>query len=148
VALAKAHLDRFDFVGLTGRFAESIYVLCTSLGWELPAVYPVANIGAKFSEDELTDETRSLIQDLVKLDTQVYEHAQEIFKRQLQEHPVDVVAMNKYLIDQLVLVNRDRDRLYAQSPRRVWNGVRGVWHRVRQRWNALRGVLEKTDAHR
>lgn len=79
--LAKKKILEFAFVGLSEKFEESLDLLCYTFGWR-----PIRNIinqnvaDKKVQKKDLSKETIEGIQDCVKLDTQLYNYATQLFE--------------------------------------------------------------------
>ncbi|MCC5785592.1 MAG: sulfotransferase family 2 domain-containing protein [Phycisphaerales bacterium] len=81
--LAKERLDDMFFVGLMERFDESVILLGRKLGWSRLA-YGRSNVNPdRARADEIDADTRELIERHNLLDTELYQHAEELFNRRL-----------------------------------------------------------------
>lgn len=83
--LAKRRLrDRFDVVGLSERFDETLLMLGRRYGWK-HLYYRSQNVTAKRPKvDALDEDDRQAVVEKNRLDEQLYVYAQELFERQVR----------------------------------------------------------------
>jgi hypothetical protein len=79
VRRAKATLDRLAFVGLTERMNETVARCFTLLGLQAPLEIPLLNVTVK-KDQAITSKADALLNDLTRLDRQVYDHAVALFE--------------------------------------------------------------------
>ena len=84
---AKENLRGFAFVGMQGRFEESLVLLQRMLGLgAVPYVdRHVSDEGARPAVDEIPDEQRALIEDCNRLDAELYRFGLTLFEKSVQE---------------------------------------------------------------
>ncbi len=84
--LAKRRLrDRFDVVGLSERFDETLLMLGRRYGWK-HLYYRSQNVTAKRPKVAALDaDDRRAVAEHNRLDEQLYQYAQELFERQLRQ---------------------------------------------------------------
>ncbi len=81
----QAHLQRFGFVGLTERFDESIVMMKHFLGWRKLRYFVRKQTRDRPSMDKVDPASLQLIRECNKFDLELYEFAQELFQRQIDE---------------------------------------------------------------
>lgn len=78
LAVAKANLDRFDFIGVYEEFEESVHRMCGYLGFAPPARAPRVNVTRKRpAVAELSPVSVELIKELNRADLELYQYALE-----------------------------------------------------------------------
>lgn len=79
VRRAKATLDRLAFVGITERMNETVARCFGMLGLPAPAEVPRLNATVR-KDQEVTPKADALLNDLTRLDREVYDHALSLFE--------------------------------------------------------------------
>ena len=80
LAAAKRNLSAFDFVGISEAFERSVRLLCTQLGWRLPAEIPHANrSSASVRFSGIDSQTMDILLERNGLDLELYDCAVELF---------------------------------------------------------------------
>ncbi|MEM6530850.1 MAG: hypothetical protein AAF653_21315, partial [Chloroflexota bacterium] len=97
LATAKAHLDRFAFVGLTERFDDAVQLLYYTFAWLPRDIF--ADIRAKVTPNrpavaDIPADLYELIVSHNQLDMALYEHATGIFERRYQYMVRDLLGMH------------------------------------------------------
>jgi hypothetical protein len=82
LARAKQRLAAFEFVGVTERFTESVSLMCHTFGWPEPSKPPHVHKTASrgLTPESLAAGTLAKIQDLTRLDTELYRFACALFE--------------------------------------------------------------------
>lgn len=89
LAMAKQNLQQnFAVVGIQERFDESLLLLQKKLGWHRAPYYYRRNTNRtnSYSRLEISSETLSVIKKHNELDLELYEYANQIFTRDLEQH--------------------------------------------------------------
>ena len=83
---AKERLASCEFAGITERFSESVELLCSTFGWQVPTDVPFLNASASPTQpDHLhSKQTRADLQACTSLDAELYMFAKEIFEQRYQ----------------------------------------------------------------
>lgn len=94
IELAKQRLADFDFVGLTERFQDSLFLLCYKLGWP-PMITRIHKHKSphRLNKTELSLKTVEKLHELNHLDLKLYEFAQQCFETEFK-------AMVQLLLEQ------------------------------------------------
>ncbi|NJO80807.1 MAG: hypothetical protein HC827_21430 [Cyanobacteria bacterium RM1_2_2] len=143
LALAKAHLQEFAFVGLTEQFQASLFLMAYTFGWSPVTHYQNRRVNSQnLSSKTIDPETVEAILSVNQLDMQLYDDGQQIFAacwqqmlRELQErygtdplltthlsHP-DLANLRQALDDPSVrqalinLLEKNYERRYAEFNR-------------------------------
>jgi hypothetical protein len=82
--VAKSHLDSIPFFGLTERFDESLDLMNYIFNWK-PVDYQKLNTSPEGQKLEITPETQQALEECNILDMQLYEFAQTLFARRLEQ---------------------------------------------------------------
>ncbi len=107
---ARANLDRwFSVVGLTERFDESLLLLGRAFGWAHLAYTP-ANFSAAAAQAPVSAATRERIENLNRLDNELYEYATARMQRAIEADPELEVDLRRF---------RRRNAVY----RRTWGAL-------------------------
>lgn len=86
LARAKKNLtEHFAVVGLSERFDETLILLKRQLGWETMPFYVKQNKSRKPAKATISQETLKIIQSKNSLDMKLYEHAEDIFAKQIAD---------------------------------------------------------------
>jgi hypothetical protein len=86
-------LAKLDAFGILERYDESVELICSAVGVDVPHMIEKKQVLDVVMEEEpglrkierepVTDEIRDLVQGLVRADTKVYLHAKRLFKQRL-----------------------------------------------------------------
>jgi hypothetical protein len=150
LALAKAHLQEFAFVGVTERFNDAVLLLAYIFGWYPVKDYQslrVANKKAK--RDELDQDTLNAIAEANQQDLELYEYAQHLFAEQYQQMQMELQQKyGEFNLDQThrVLEKHYEARYTERSPDRLttldFNFLQAMsgsgWHRRNGAYSGLR----------
>jgi hypothetical protein len=80
LAAAKRNLAAFDFVGICEEFERSARLLCTDLGWRIPATVPHQNRTSSADWFGGIDrESMEILRERNRLDLELYEYAVQLF---------------------------------------------------------------------
>jgi hypothetical protein len=87
LARAKQRLASFEFVGVTERFTESVQLMCHTFGWPEPSKQPHAHKTANsgLTSESLSADTQAKIEDLTRLDAELYRFACDLFENRYAE---------------------------------------------------------------
>ncbi len=86
LALAKAHLDQFAFVGITERFQDAVLLLSYIFGWSPVTSYQNLRVTAKKPKrTELSQATIEAILAVNQLDLELYHYAEQRFAQQFAQ---------------------------------------------------------------
>lgn len=90
LARAKQRLADFEFVGVTERFTETVQLMCHNFGWPEPSEPPYVHktTTREPSPQSLSADTRARIEDLTRLDGELYRFACDLFDRRYAESPL------------------------------------------------------------
>jgi hypothetical protein len=84
--LAKSNLDNYFVFGLQNQMDDSLNLFVDVFGWKLPKVRDKKNVGTKrLRKDQINPNLIKLLEKQNYLDVQLYEYAQQVFKKQLQD---------------------------------------------------------------
>lgn len=124
LAIAKQNLKtHFKFVGICESFDESLILLHRMLGWKIP-LHDKSNVSKRARN--IPQETLSSIEELNRLDIQLYQYAKEIFADQIASQDssfegevADFKAANKSTMSKLYFkfktgYNRGVHRIYKE----------------------------------
>jgi hypothetical protein len=81
--MAKEHLRRFGFVGLTERFDDSLVLMKHFLGWTKLKYFTRKQTRDKPSRDAIDQRVLWLIEEHNWMDMELYRLAQELFQAQI-----------------------------------------------------------------
>jgi Sulfotransferase family len=85
LAMAKARLDSFAWVGVTERLDEAVGLLTAAMGWQPVDELPALNVNPVPSATvEVPAETRAAILERAALDCELYAYAGELLERRLR----------------------------------------------------------------
>ena len=83
LAIACRRLEEMEFVGIVERFDESVKLLCSTFGWEVPA-YESMNIApVRTRRDGIAPDILEALMQANALDFELYEYAKSLFSRRL-----------------------------------------------------------------
>jgi hypothetical protein len=83
--IAKNRLKDFAFFGLTEKFEETLQLLYYTFAWYPVRTVPKLNINPNKLEENLSSETKDLIQTYTKEDQELYKFAEPIFESRYSE---------------------------------------------------------------
>jgi hypothetical protein len=88
----KSRLTDFEFVGLTERFRESVWLLCYLFGWRPLYDFQPINVSEhKPPRPPLAAAVHDKISDLNALDLALYQHGQQLFDQRLERMSHDLL---------------------------------------------------------
>lgn len=99
LAIAKHHLRRFGFVGLTERFDDTIVMLKHYLGWTKLKYFVRKQTRQKPGKENIETRVLDLIRDRNRLDMELYELAVEMFNEQIELLKRRGVAVEQEFVD-------------------------------------------------
>jgi len=83
---AMKRLEKFEFVGISEKFEESMFLLYYTFGWmPINRSWKLNVSSAKTSKKDLSQKTIDILNDLNKLDTSLYVHGKKIFEKRYSE---------------------------------------------------------------
>ncbi len=83
---AMQRLGKFEFVGISEKFQESMFLLYYTFGWmPINRSWKLNVSPVKTSKKGLTQKSLHILNDLNKLDTSLYEHGKKIFEKRYSE---------------------------------------------------------------
>ena len=83
LVIACGRLEEMEFVGIVERFNESVKLLCSTFGWEVPA-YESMNIApVRTRRDGIAPDILEALMQANALDFELYEYAKSLFSRRL-----------------------------------------------------------------
>ncbi|MEP7284884.1 MAG: sulfotransferase family 2 domain-containing protein [Chloroflexota bacterium] len=86
MGVVKTRLNDFEFVGLTERFQESLFLLTYTFGWPLILDYTPLNIGTRrVPSSQFTPEVIQHVQDINAQDIETYALAEQVFDTRLTQ---------------------------------------------------------------
>jgi hypothetical protein len=86
LAMAKAHLDEFAFIGLTEQFQASLFLMAYTFGWPPVTHYQNRRVNPQsLSSKNVDPETAAAILSVNQLDMQLYDYGQQIFADRWQQ---------------------------------------------------------------
>jgi len=97
--LAKAHLERFGFVGLTEKFDQSVVMMKYFLGWKRLRYFVRKQTREKPHRHDIPESTIALIREYNKYDVELYDLAKELFDKQLTALETSGVDLQKEVDD-------------------------------------------------
>ncbi|MBW4466521.1 MAG: sulfotransferase family 2 domain-containing protein [Pegethrix bostrychoides GSE-TBD4-15B] len=93
LALAKAHLDQFAFVGITERFQDAVLLLGYTFGWLPITDYQSLRVTTtKPKRTELAPELADAILMANQLDLELYHYAEQLFTQRFAQMLVELQA--------------------------------------------------------
>jgi len=83
---AMKRLEKFEFVGISEKFEESMFLLYYTFGWmPINKSWKLNVSPAKTSKKDLSQKTIDILNDLNTLDTSLYVHGKKIFEKRYSE---------------------------------------------------------------
>jgi len=83
---AMRRLDKFEFVGISEKFQESMFLLYYTFGWmPINRSWKLNVSPVKKTKKDFTQKSIHILNDLNKLDTSLYAHGKKIFEKRYSE---------------------------------------------------------------
>jgi len=83
---AMKRLEKFEFVGISEKFEESMFLLYYTFGWmPINKSWKLNVSPAKTSKKDLSQKTIDILNDMNTLDTSLYVHGKKIFEKRYSE---------------------------------------------------------------